>query len=128
MKTTTKKVEEKEVKENTMKDLCTLWEHVTDNDVTYLSGHLSEDLGFKKVIAFYNKEKRNEKEPDIRVYSLDDENKKDMQIISLWDQVSKQGVKYLSGVTNEQENVVAFYNQEENEKQPKIRVYLKESK
>ena len=130
MKTTTKKMEteEKEVKENLMKELCILWEHTTENDVTYLSGHLSEDLKFQKVIAFYNKTKKNEKEPDVRVYSLDDENKTDTQIISLWDQTSKTGVKYLSGQTNEKENVVAFYNQNEAEKQPKIKIYLKESK
>lgn len=127
---TTKKVEtkEKEVKENSMIELCTLWYHKAENEVEYLSGHLSEELKFQKVIAFYNTNKKNEKEPDIRIYSLDDENKKDTQIISLWNQVSKSGVEYLTGQTNEKENVVAFYNQDDDIKKPKIKIYLKESK
>lgn len=131
MKTTTKKVEnikEKEVKENSMKELCILWHHKTESEVEYLSGNLSEELKYQKVIAFYNKNKKNEKEPDIRVYSLDDENKKDVQIISLWNQVSKSNLKYLSGKTNENEDVVAFYNQDDDIKKPRIKVYLKESK
>ena len=130
MKTTTKKVEtkEKEVKENNMKELCILWNHKTETEVEYLSGHLSEELKFQKVIAFYNKNKKNEKEPDIRVYSLDDENRKDTQIISLWKQVSKSNLEYLSGKTNENEDVVAFFNQDEDIKKPRIKVYLKESK
>lgn len=127
---TTKKVEtkEKEVKENNMKELCILWHHKTETEVEYLSGNLSEELKFQKVIAFYNKNKKNEKEPDIRVYSLDEENRKDTQIISLWNQVSKSNLKYLSGKTNENEDVVAFYNQDDDIKKPRIKVYLKESK
>ena len=128
MRTTTKNVEEKEVKEKTMKELCILWEHTTENGLTYLSGNLSEDLNYQKVIAFYNKDKKNEKEPDVRVYSLDNENKKDTQIISLWEQTSKQNVIYLSGLTNDKENVVAFYNSNDDIKQPKIKVYFKDTK
>ena len=126
---TTKKVETKkeEVKKE-MKEICILWEHTTDNDVTYLSGNLSEDLGYKKLIAFYNFPKQNEKAPDINVFTLDDENKRDTKVISLWNQTSKQGVKYLSGLTNENENVVGFFNSSDDVKQPKIKVYLKESK
>ena len=128
MKTTTKKVETKkeEVKKE-MKEVCILWEHTTDNDVTYLSGNLSEELGYKKLIAFYNFPKQNEKAPDINVFTLDDENKRDTKVISLWNQTSKQGVKYLSGLTNENENVVGFFNSTDDSKQPKIKVYFKES-
>lgn len=128
MKTTTKKVETKkeEVKKD-MKEICILWEHTTDSDVTYLSGNLSEELGYKKLIAFYNFPKQNEKAPDINVFTLDDENKRDAKVISLWNQTSKQGIKYLSGLTNENENVVGFFNSSDDTKQPKIKVYLKES-
>lgn len=122
MRTTTKK---DEVKESNLKELCTLWEHVTENQLRYLSGRLSEELKFDKVIAFYNLNKKNEKEPDVRVYSLDESNKTDTNIISLWDAVSKQNVKYYTGVTNDNEKVVAFINNENDEKQPRIRIYFK---
>ena len=126
MKTTVKKVEttEKEVKKE-MKDLGILWEHKAESDVIYLSGNLSEELHYKKILAFYNYSKKNEKEPDVRVYLLDDDGKKDHEIISLWKQVSKQGANYYSGLTDEKENVVAFINTSEDIKQPKIRIYFK---
>ena len=126
MKTTTKKVEtkEKEVKSE-MKELAILWEHKAESDVIYLSGNLSEELHYKKVLAFYNKTKKNEKEPDVRVYLLDDDGKKDHEIMSLWSQVSKAGVDYYSGLTDEKENIIAFINTSDDIKQPKIRIYFK---
>lgn len=110
-----------------LKELCVLWEHTSDDNVKYLSGNLSEELKYQKVVAFYNNEKRNEKEPDIRIYSLDENNKRDTNIISLWNQLSKNDLPYYSGVTNEAENVVAFINDGDDEKLPKVRVYLRPS-
>ena len=126
MKTTIKKVEniEKE-EENKMRDLGILWEHKAESDVIYLSGNLSEELHYKKILAFYNNSKKNEKEPDVRVYLLDDDGKKDHEIVSLWKQVSKQGAEYYSGLTDEKENIVAFINTSDDIKQPKIRIYFK---
>ena len=125
MKTTTKKVENKKKEEKTMKDLATLWEHLSESSLKYLSGNLSEEYKYSKVIAFYNTKKKNEKEPDVRVYLLDEDGKKDHDIISLWEQTSKQGAKYYSGITDEKENVIAFINSSDDIKQPKIRIYLK---
>lgn len=126
MRTTSKKEEHKVVEvESNLEDLCTLWEHETDAGLVYLSGVLAEKLNYQKVIAFYNITKRNEKEPDIRIYSLDDENKKDTNIISLWSQTSKENKKYYNGKTNDDEQVVGFINNVEEVKQPKIRIYLK---
>ena len=125
MKTTNSKeiVKEKEVKE--LKELATLWMHESDNGFTYLSGNLSEDLQYKKIIAFFNKTKKNEKEPDIRVYTLNDENKKDIDIISLWIQESKEKKNYYSGLTNDKEKVIAFISNTNDIKVPYLKIYFK---
>ena len=124
MKTTnTKEKQEKEVKE--LKELATLWHHESENGVSYLSGNLSEDLQYKKIIAFYNKTKKNEKEPDIRVYSLNDENKKELELISLWIQASKENKPYYSGLTNDKEKVIAFISTKDDIKVPYLKIYFK---
>ena len=45
--------------------------------------------------------------------------------MSLWSQVSKAGVDYYSGLTDEKENIIAFINTSDDIKQPKIRIYFK---
>lgn len=124
MKTTnTKEKQEKEVKE--LKELAILWNHESENGIPYLSGNLSEDLQYKKIIAFYNKTKKNEKEPDIRVYSLNDENKKELELISLWIQESKENKPYYSGLTNDKEKVIAFISTKDDIKVPYLKIYFK---
>lgn len=124
MKTTnTKEKQEKEVKE--LKELAILWHHESENGVSYLSGNLSEELQYKKIIAFFNKTKKNEKEPDIRVYSLNDENKKELELISLWIQESKENKPYYSGLTNDKEKVIAFISNKDDVKVPYLKIYFK---
>lgn len=125
MRTTSTKEDKVSNVEKHLKDLCTLWEHESESNLVYLSGMLAEDMNYQKVIAFYNTTKKNDKEPDIRIYSLDNENKKDINIISLWEQLSKDNKMYYSGTTNDNEKCVAFINDVEDVKHPKIRVYLR---
>lgn len=129
MKTTTKKVEKKgeEKKEFNLKEAFVLWRHVGKaND--YLTGFISDPAGIveQKIIGFFNTNKKNAKEPDIRIYLLDDEGKRTEQICSLWENLSKNEKRYLTGTTDENEKITAFYNNSENEKQPYIRAYYKE--
>ena len=126
MKTTVSKEEKnntKEVKE--LRELAILWNHESDSGVKYLSGTLSEEFQFNKVIAFYNTTKKNEKEPDIRVYSVNDENKKEVKIISLWIQESKENKPYYSGLTNDKVKVIAFISTKDDIKVPYLKVYFK---
>lgn len=126
MKTTISKETKNNTKEGKdLRELATLWNHESDNGVKYLSGTLSEEFQFNKVIAFYNTTKKNEKEPDIRVYSVNDENKKEVEIISLWIQESKENKKYYSGLTNDKEKVIAFISNKDDIKVPYIKVYFK---
>ncbi len=125
MRVTKQETEKQETVNTNLVELCTLWKHVSEHDQEYLSGMLSEELNHQRVIGFYNITKKNEKEPDIRIYSLNDENKKDINIMSLWNQTSKDNKKYLSGITNDNENIVAFFNENDDDKQPIIRVYLR---
>ena len=124
---TTKTIKGKEeTSKKTMKDVMSLWLHTSNNGVEYLTGNLSNDLDGLKVTGFYNKEKKNEKEPDIRVYLLNEDGKTDHVIVSLWNQTSKDNKNYLSGMTDEKEKVVAFINEDNKDtNKPYIRVYFK---
>lgn len=47
-----------------------------------------------------------------------------VEILSLWENESKGGFEYLSGVTKDGKKVVGFYNdKKKNDKEPDIRVY-----
>ena len=117
-----KKVEKEE--ETNLKEAFVLWKHEANSGVCYLSGNTPEKLS---LIGFFNNKKKNPKEPDVRIYTLDKEGKQDEEVCSLWENTAKSGNKYLSGTTNEKENVVAFYNDiDENSKLPYIRAYYKD--
>ena len=81
-----------------------------------------------KLIAFFNKEKKNEKEPDIRVYSIEGDELSSEAVASLWKNVSKGGQYYLSGTDNENKKLFGFYNDNiiEFPNRPYIRVYYSE--
>ena len=76
------------------------------------------------VVAYYNTNKKNPNEPDIKIYESN-ENGIGAELVTLWDKLSKKETKYLSGKTNENEQVVAYYGNEFEEKRPFIRVYTK---
>ena len=125
-----KAIKEKEIKkeETKLEEAFVLWKHESKNGVSYLSGNTPSDKGASlSLIGFFNTKKKNPKEPDVRIYSQDDEGKQDKEVCSLWESTSKSGNKYLSGTTDEKETIVAFYNElDENSKIPYIRAYYKE--
>lgn len=126
MKTSTKVTKEKtekEVKELT--ESFVLWLNKSKAGNEYLTGKLNEKLGSGKLVGYFNTNKKNPKEPDIRIYTLDTENKNDKEIADLWDAVSETtGNEYLTGTSDEQERLIGFYG-EKNAKTPYIRVYFK---
>ena len=97
-----------------------LWKNKSkDGKKTYLSS--------KELIGFYNTKKKNPKEPDLRVYALNEN--KDISkepVCSLWCNVSeKTKKKYLTGEYNGKK-VVGFIYEGENEKAPYLSVYYRE--
>lgn len=120
-----KVVKETEKKEETnLKEAFVLWKHEAKSGVEYLSGNTPEKVS---LMGFFNTKKKNPKEPDLRIYTLDEEGKQDEEVCSLWENTAKSGNKYLSGATNEKENIVAFYNDiDGNEKLPYVRAYYKD--
>jgi hypothetical protein len=132
MKTqTTKKVEKKgeEKKEFDLKEAFVLWKHESKANTSYLTGYAIDPAGVSdsKIIGFFNTNKKNAKEPDVRVYLVDDDGKRAEQICSLWENVSKNDKRYLTGSTDENEKITAFYNNSDDEKKPYIRAYYKEN-
>lgn len=108
-----------------LKETFVLWKNLSNNGKEYLSGFTSDDpITSFKLVGYFNTNKKNPKEPDIRIYSLDDNGKQDSEVASLWETVSKNEKRYLTGTTNEKEKLIAFYDSGE-EKRPYIRAYYK---
>lgn len=111
-------------KEFDLKEAFVLWDHTAKSGNAYLTG-TADDI---KLIGFINKEKKNEKEPDIRVYMIENDEISKETVASLWKNVSKNGKYYLSGTDNENKKLVGFYNDKmiEFPNRPYIRVYYSE--
>lgn len=125
-----KTVEEKvEVKQEvTLKEAFALWKNVgKTTGKEYLSGNASKECGElagAALVGFYNTNKENPKAPDIRICVKDGD--KTIEVASLWENISKNEKRYLTGMTNEKEKLVGFYSKEENTNKPDIRVYFKD--
>ena len=104
-----------------LQECFTLWLHNSKNGVKYLTGY---DFNKNRLVAFFNK-KNNEKQPTLRIYDLKEDGSTGEEIITLWESVSKQDRTYLNGLTNEKENVIAFYGDEKDEVKPYIKGYFK---
>ena len=119
-----KEVQEATSKEFTLKEAFVLWRNKAKSGGYYLSG-TTEDKK-TKLVGFFNSNKKNPKEPDIRVYALDSEGKQEVEVASLWESISEnKGTRYLTGTTNENERLTGFYGKENQEARPYIRVYYK---
>lgn len=121
------KVNKEEVKieeRSELKEAFALWNNTAKSGNEYLTGKC-EDM---KLIGFFNKEKKNEKEPDIRIYIIENDEISKEAVASLWKNVSKGGNYYLSGTDNENNKLVGFYNTKfiEFPNRPFIRVYYSE--
>lgn len=128
-KQTTKEVVEKgEVKkEFNLTEAFVLWKNKSKNNVEYLSGKLSDEGSNVKLVGYFNTRKKNPKEPDIRIYDIDSDGSQGIEVCSLWENISKGEKRYLTGTTNDQEKIIAFYNNlEENPNRPYIRAYYKQ--
>lgn len=114
-KTTQKATEQK--KEFNMEQVFAVWKHKAKTGKTFLSG--------TGIIGFYNTNKKNPKEPDVRFYETDREGKaKKAVYCSMWSNKSeKTGKTYLSGKLDDGTRVVGFVYQGTNEKAPYLSVY-----
>lgn len=109
----------------TLKKVLALWKRTSKNGKAYFSGKV-DDGTFENdfnVTAFYNTDKKNLKEPDLKIYARDDEgNLSKEPLLSLWCNPTKNGKKVLSGKLDGK-RVVGFINEKASEKQPYISVY-----
>ena len=107
-------------KKSRLEQVFALWKRKSkDGKSTYFTGK----LGSQNVTAFYVTNKKNLKEPDMRVYARaenGDLSKK--PVVSLWCNATKNGKKILSGKIDGK-RVVGFINSNATEKQPYISVY-----
>lgn len=124
-----KEIKKENKEETKLEEAFVLWKHTSKEGNAYLSGSTPKESGdVISLIGFFNDDKKNPKEPDVRVYTLDEKGNKDKEVCSLWEQTAKSGSKYLSGLTSEKDNVVAFYNEiDETSKIPYIRAYYKQA-
>ena len=118
---TENKTENKEVQ---MKEAFALWLHTSKAGNEYLSGSCDESIGNARLVGYFNTMKKNPKEPDIRIYTLDSEGHQDKEVADLWENESKNKTRYLSGTSDEKEKLVGFYGDKKEEKRPYIRVYF----
>lgn len=117
---TQNKTEKKEV----MTEAFALWLHNSKAGNEYLSGSTDSNIGNARLVGYFNTMKKNPKEPDIRIYTLDSEGHQDKEVADLWENESKNKTRYLSGSTDEKEKLVGFYGDKKEEKRPYIRVYF----
>lgn len=124
MKKVEKKVEETKSEEKNLKEAFALWEKQSKNGKEYFTGK-ADDM---KLVAFVNTQKKNDKEPDFRIYASTDDGLSEEAVASLWKTVSKNNKLYLSGTDNEGKKLIGFYNDQfmQFPNRPFIRVYYKE--
>ena len=105
-----------------LQECFTLWLNTSKEGNKYLTGY---DFNKNRIIGFYSR-KVNDKQPVIRIYGVDDEGKTTSEeIITLWSTTFKtSGKEGLSGYTNEKENLIAFYGDENDTKHPYIKGYF----
>lgn len=122
---TTNVVEKGEERKFDLTEAFVLWENKSKAGRKYLSGTTSEEVDYLDLVGYYNTNKKNPKEPDIRIYVSDKDGKQE-EVCSLWENISKNETRYLTGTTNENEKIIAFYNNvEEHPNRPYIRAYYK---
>lgn len=103
-------------------EIIAMWRKTSKAGKTYFSGKDSTGV---ELTGFYNINKGNEKAPVLRVYKRDDINN---EVLAMWLNTSKSGVKYLTGKYNGV-RVVGFINDKpKNEKAPYIKIYESENR
>ena len=110
-------------KQFNMEQVMTMWLKKGKSGTMFVTG---VDAAGSKIIGFFNGKKQNPKEPDVRIYYLDENGKAEQEeYTSLWMNVSKNDKKYLSGKIGTQK-VVGFINNKAkaNGKVPYFSVYI----
>lgn len=107
-------------KNSNAKPVFTLWKNTSKKGGSYFTG--------KGIKAFYNTKKSNPKEPDLRIYKVDEKGSLEKkELVSMWCNISKDGSKkYLSGKYEDGQKLIGFINEgatAEN-KQPYIRIFF----
>lgn len=122
-----RKVQKEEPKTNTeLKEVLVLWKKTSKGGVDYLTGYTTDSNEEKtQLVGFFNRNQRSETEPIIHVYIDNDSKEQSVEVVTLWESISKNNTKYLTGKDNEDKRVVGFYNTDENSNKPYIRVYYK---
>ena len=120
---TTQKTEKKEFD---LKEAFVLWRNESKKTpgTYYLSGFVSNEEK-TKLKGFFNTDKKNPKEADIRVYT--DVEGKLVEVASLWTNLDKKEKKYLTGITDEKEKLVGWFGEENQEARPYIRCYYEKN-
>lgn len=109
-----------------LQGVCALWRRKSASGKSYFSGQTEDKQTF--LTAFYNTDKKNLKEPDIRIYNRDAEgNLSKEPWLSLWCNATKKGKKVLSGKLDGKK-VVGFIKADADEKHPYISVYFEADK
>lgn len=122
MKTTSTKSDKPELEE-----VFALWES-KKGEKLYYTGKTSGDNSIR-LVAFINEVKKNPNQPDIQVYEQAEKGQEKNQVASLWENKSKAGKAYLSGLDNEKKKLVGFFNSNtQGGKYPSIRVYYSTAK
>lgn len=123
---TTDVVEKGEGKFN-LTEAFVLWKNTSKSGNAYLSGSTNKDERGNSVrlIGYFNTNKKNPKEPDLRIYDIGPTGNQGIEVCSLWENISKNEKRYLTGITNDSEKIIAFY-QEVEEKRPYIKAYYKQ--
>lgn len=110
-----------EVKKEYAKELFSLWEKTSKKGEKYLENKLLK--------GFYNTNKKNPKEPDLRIHKVEVNGDLGGEYASIWCNVSKAGNKYLAGHINDEKKtkLIGFINKETKDgKLPKVRIYTQE--
>lgn len=113
-----------QTKQFTMYPVFALWKHQSKTGKTYFSG--KRDDNAQKLTAFFNTNKKNPKEPDLRVYNVEpngDLSKE--EYVSMWCNVAKSGKKYLTGKLGDR-RIVGFINENAEGNRPYVSVYWSE--
>ncbi len=118
----TKTVEKKQA--FTMQEVFALWKKESKKGDTYFTGQTAEGI---YLTGFFNTNKKNPKEPDLRVYIQTKDGIEKEEWLSLWCNVSKNGNKFLTGKLGEK-RVVGFISNGKNPKAPYVRCYFSEDK
>lgn len=106
-------------KKSRLDQVFALWKRTGKNGSTFFTGKLDG----QNITAFYVTNKKNLKEPDMRVYTRDENGNLSREpVVSLWCNATKTGKKILSGKIDGK-RVVGFINTNGKENQPYVSVY-----